>query len=107
MKKFIRNLFSGFFLIILLLLIEIAAVIFVQFFVDDVIKLIVGTTGNIDVALIITLVYLLIRVIISIIAVIIFFKIVNKDEAPEFKVPWIVCMLLLPLFFSFLYLIIK
>ena len=105
MKKFIRNLFSGFFLIILLLLIEIAAVIFVQFFVDDVIKLIVGTTGNIDVALIITLVYLLIRVIISIIAVIIFFKIVNKDEAPEFKVPWIVGMLLLPLFFSFLYLI--
>ena len=35
----------------------------------------------------------------------IFFRIVNKAEDPEFKIPWIVGMLLLPLFTSIIYLI--
>ena len=50
-------------------------------------------------------IYMGIRLIAFIIALIIFFKIINRHEDPEFKIPWIVGMLLLPVFFSILFLI--
>lgn len=102
MKKFFRNLFSGFFLILLLLLVEVLLIVFLQFFLDDVLSVLSvdGQVGDW-----ITLVYFLIRLFVFIIGLVIFFKIVGKIENPEFKIPWIVGMMLLPLFFSVLFLI--
>ena len=107
MKKFFRNLFSGYFLILLILLAELGIFVFVQFFLDDVISNFVtnenGASEN--VRLLIGLIYFLIRAIIFVVGIIIFFKIVNKAEDPEFKIPWIVGMLLLPFFTAMVYLI--
>ena len=106
MKKFFRNLFSGYFLVILILIIELAVVVYVQFFLDDTIAQLIGSDPTAEtVTLIVTLVYLFIRLVIFIVALLIFFKIVNKAEDPEFKIPWIVFMLLFPFFTSVLYLI--
>ncbi len=107
MKKFLRNLFSGYFLILLILLIELAAIVYVQFFLTDTIGSILEKK-NIETdisALIIAGIYLFLRVVSFIIAVIIFFKIISKAEDPEFKIPWIVFMLLMPLFTSIIFLI--
>ena len=105
MKKFFRNLFSGYFLVILLLLIELGAFVAVQFFLEDIVTLIVGNSKNDLVSLIVTLTYLGLRVLIFIVALIIFFKIIAKQEDPEFKIPWIVGMLLFPFLCSILFLI--
>ena len=106
MRKFLRNLFSGFFLIILILLIELAAIVVLQLFGDDIFAEILNrATDDPIVKVQVSLGYLLLRFIVFVIAVIIFFKIVNKEEDPEFKIPWIVGMLLLPLFFSTVFLI--
>ena len=104
MKRFFRNLFSGYFLVILLLLVELSTVIILQFFLDDIVIAIAGHY-SIDTVFWIAVIYLLFRLAVFIIAFIIFFKIINKQEDPEFKIPWIVGMLLLPLFFSVLFLI--
>ena len=106
MKKFFRNLFSGYFLVLLILLIEIAAIVFIEFFLEGVIEAI-STDPNINdhVRGIITLVWIGIRVVVFVISVLICFRIVNKHEDPEFKIPWIVGMLLLPLFTSVIFLI--
>ena len=106
MKKFLRNLFSGYFLVILLLLIELGIFIVVQFYLDDIIKAIVNNSmTNDDVTAIVLLTYILLRVVIFVVAVIIFFKIIAKQEDPEFKIPWIVAMLLMPFFASVMFLI--
>lgn len=105
MKKFLRNLFSGFFLFIFALIIELLIIVFLQFFLDDIILLIVGEGKDELVELIVLLVYLVIRLIASITAVVIFFRIVNRQEDPEFKIPWIVGILLLPIFFTFFYIL--
>ena len=106
MKKFLRNLFSGYFLVLLLLLIELGAFIYVQFFLEDLVVDLTNNEAASDVVRIwISIIYLFLRVFIFIIAVIIFFKIIVKEEDPEFKIPWIVGMLLLPFFFSVLFLI--
>ena len=103
MKKFLRTVFSGYGLVVFILILELLAVVFVQFFLEDILT----STGIIDAEShpFITLGYLFIRFLIFIIAVIIFFRIVNKAEDPEFKIPWIVGMLLLPLFSSVMFLI--
>ena len=106
MKKFFRNLFSGFFLIILILVIELAVVVAMQFFADDIFANILDSSINDPVVKVnLALGYLLLRLIIFIVALIVFFKIVNKPEDPEFKIPWIVGMLLLPFFFSTMFII--
>ena len=107
MKKFLRNLFSGYFLVLLILLLELAIFVYIQFFMDDLVLRIVEA-NEMDkelVAIIVSLVYLALKLIIFIVALIIFFKIVNKPENPEFKIPWIVGMLLLPFFTSVLFII--
>ena len=106
MKKFLRNLFSGYFLVLLLLLIELGVFVFVQFYLDDFIaNFIVDGSQSEIVQIWVALSYLGLRLIIFVVALIIFFKIINKEEDPEFKIPWIVGMLLLPFFFSVLYII--
>ena len=109
MKKFFRMLGSGYILILFILLLEIGAVLFLEWLIqgDGLQTLnIINLDENPPLATLITiLVYIGVRLIEFIVALIIFFKIVNKDEDPEFKIPWIVGMLLLPLFFSVLFLI--
>ena len=110
MKKFIRNLFSGYFLILLILLIEVGFFIFVQFFFDDLVELIIQSMNltaaeGVIASLSVALGYGLMKLVAFIVGLLIFFKIVNREEDPEFKIPWIVGMLLLPFFFSVLFLI--
>ena len=102
-KKFFRNLFSGFFVIILLLLAQVGLFIFVQFFLDDFL-ISVGLRVSEDPSLTF-LAYFVLKSIEFIISFLIFFRIINKIEDPEFKIPWIVGMLLFPLLFSLLFLI--
>ena len=106
MKKFIRNLLSGYLLIIFILLIELGVMIYVQFFLDDTISKILGESDSSNaVKLILMLSYIFLKLALFIIEVVIFFKIINKQEDPEFKIPWIVGMLLLPFFCAMLFLI--
>ena len=106
MKKFLRNLFSGYFLVLLVLLLELAAIVYVQFFLKDTITSFLNKREKVDWVSVVTMLsYLLLRVASFIIALIIFFKIISKQEDPEFKIPWIVFMLLMPLFTSVMYLI--
>ena len=106
MKKFVRNLLSGYLLVILLLLLELAILLVFQFGAEDIISSIAGeNVGGDRLKIAIVLIYLAIRLAVFIVALIIFFKIINKQEDPEFKIPWIVGMLLLPFFFSILFII--
>ena len=102
MKKFVRTFLSSYGLVIFILLIEFGAIIFVQFFLEDVLEA-TGVIGANNPWF--SLVYLGLRLFAEIIAIIIFFKIINKAEDHEFKIPWIVGMLLLPLFSSVMFLI--
>ena len=106
MKKVMRFIFSGTFFVFLMLLLEVAVLIFIQFFLDDVLQAsgIISQDDPIK-TLLFAGVYLLFKLISFVVGLIIFFKIVNKEEDPEFKIPWIVAMLLLPFFTSIMYLI--
>ena len=107
MKKFFRNLLSGYFLVLLILLLELAVFIYIQFFLEGTIESIVTTEGGAseNVKVILSLSYLGLRVVIFFVAFFIFFKIVNIPEDPEFKIPWIIGMLLFPFFTSVLFII--
>ena len=73
MKKFLRNLFSGYFLVLLLLLIELGAFIFAQFFLDDlIVNLSENKLADETVSVWVSLIYLLGRLIVIIVALIIF-----------------------------------
>ena len=106
MKKFLRNLFSGYFLVLFILLIELGIVIFLQFGFDSLIdKLSAGDVSDDKIRLWVVLAYIFIKIIVFLVALTIFFKIIKKEEAPDFKIPWIIGMLLLPFFFSVLFII--
>ena len=106
MKKFLRNLFSGYFLVLFILLIELGIVIFLQFGFDSLIdKLSAGDVSDDKIRLWVALAYIFIKIIVFLVALTIFFKIIKKEEAPDFKIPWIIGMLLLPFFFSVLFII--
>ena len=102
-RKLMRNLFSGFFVFILLLLVQVGLFVFFQFYFDDfLINMGIKINNNPITALLFYAAFKLLEFGISFV---IFFKILNKIEDPEFKIPWIVGMLLFPLLFSLLFLI--
>ena len=106
MKKFIRNLLSGYSFLLLLLLLEILVFLVIQTNMDSFITNVVGVDKYSETAqAIVALIYVAFRIIAFVVAFFIFFKIINKPEDPEFKIPWIVGMLLLPFFFSMMFLI--
>ncbi len=102
MKRFFTKLFSRTIIVILLLLVE-ALLIFAVFTFADAFLKAIAEDKNATIAD--ELVYLGVRIIEYVIAFTIFFKIINKVENPDFKIPWIVLMLILPLFGCFIYLV--
>ena len=104
MKKILRGLYSGLFLFGFIMLIEILALIFVQFFMDNVIDL-VWPQEETNVRLIVFLIWAAIRIVGFIASIIVFFRILNRSEAPEFKIPWLVGIFLLPLFTLMMFII--
>ena len=107
MKKFLRNLFSGYLFVLLLLLIEIIIIIFFKDLLNDMIERYVVSNDKAPemVKSLSVLAYIFIRIVAFIFAFFIFFKIINRQESPDFKIPWIVGMLLLPFFTSVIFLI--
>ena len=110
MKKFLRNLFSGYILVLVILVLEGAILFFAQFGIDILIKQILNNVKDISnlqilIRAVIALSYAVFKVAAFIIEILIFLKIVNKAENPEFKIPWIVGLFILPLFSSIVYLI--
>ena len=100
MKKFIRNLLSGYLLIFILLILQILILIVLENFLDLVLAAL-NLTDNIWVILI----TLLAKLTEFVVAVILFFHVLNKMEDPEFKIAWLVGLLLMPLFTMLIYLI--
>ena len=106
MKKIIRKLLSGYLLIIFLLLIELAFILVFQFGSEDILTAFLGVnTKNGEIKTTLALSYMILRLIVFIVALFIFFKIINRQEDPEFKIPWIVGILLMPFFFSAIFII--
>ena len=105
MTKFFRNLFSGFFFVLLALLLELGIIIFLQYYLDDYLINKGIASSDEQVQFISIIIYLLLRFAAFIFALIVFFKIITKMEDPEFKIPWIVGMLILPLFVSIMFII--
>ena len=103
MKKLFRNIFSGYFLVLLVLLLELLIVVGLQFWLDVFMEALGITDGDELWKLVVALCYILGRLAIFIVALIVFFRIINKFEDPEFKIPWIVSMLLLPFFTCVMY----
>lgn len=110
MRKFVRAVFSANAFVVLMLLIELAVLVAIQFAFDDIVAWIVSLIGEktdsqIVASILVTFGWLLSKLIIFIIEILIFFKIVNREEDPEFKIPWIVGLILLPFFTSVMFLI--
>ena len=103
-RKFRRNLFSGFFLFVFVMLVELVVVIGVQFWLEEILNLIIPST-DLNIELIKIFVFVGIRFIEFIAAVVVFFKVLNKQEDPEFKIAWLVGIFILPLFVLTLYFI--
>ena len=103
MKKFLRFIISGQILIFLFLFLEVVVVLSLDLNIDDVIINALVNAGVItgEVGATITLITFIIvvaaRIIFSIIAIFLFFKIINKYEDPEFKIPWLVFLFVLPI----------
>ena len=105
MKKFFRNLFSGYFLVFLILALEVIAFAFFQYFANDLIVSLIDQLnwGDKWAQVIVSAFYLTARIAVTIIAIVTFLRIVNKQEDPEFKIPWIVGMMIFPFFFAAMY----
>ena len=93
MKKFFRKLFSPTTFIILILFIEFALMILIWLFAEDLLENwlpqnaeLVGTLG-----------FLIFRFLVWVLEVLVFFRIINKYENPEYKVTWIAFMAIMPI----------
>lgn len=111
MKKLFRFLSSGTLLIGLFLLVEVGVVIILDLGLDEYIipAIITGTgmdaSAQLEFAVIYTIVVLALRAFFMILAVILFFRIVNKWEDPEFKIPWLIFLFVFPMVTCVFYLI--
>ena len=103
MKKFLRFIYSGQILIFLFLFLEVAVVLILDLNLDDFIITALVNAGVITgelgatITLITFIIVLAARIIFSILAIVLFFKIINKYEDPEFKVPWLVFLFVFPI----------
>ena len=81
------------------MLIEIAVVLVIQVFLDDIFSQL--GVDNIWLAL----TYIIIKLFEAIAVIVIYFKVLNKHEDPEFKISWLVGIMIFPLFVAFLYIV--
>ncbi len=101
MKKFFRKLFSPTTFIILILLLELAILIFGFYLIEFIFENYVPE----EYSSLSFLTYIFIRFLLWIFQMIIFFRIINKYENPEYKVTWIAFMAILPVSTTIMYLI--
>ena len=99
MKKLRRNLTSGLFLFIFLMIIEVLLVVFVTFFLEAFLEAL--SVADFWVGII----WGIIKFVEAIVVLVLFHKILNRHEDPEFKIAWLVGLVALPFFVFFLYLI--
>lgn len=100
MKKFWSSILSGKALIIFLLVVQVILFIAFPLLLDFLFEL-WGVSNNVFVAL----AYLGIKLFEFIFAIILFFKILNIQEDPEFKIIWLVGLILMPLFMIMVYVV--
>ena len=98
MKKLRRLFTSGYIFTILFLLVEILIVIFFEIGADTYIfaPIIQQNPSAAKILTTINQVFVIARVVAFVLAVIIFFRVINKYEDPEFKVPWLVFLFVFP-----------
>ena len=109
MKVFFKRILSSKILCFALLVLEFAVIVafwsFIEFsFVDSAAG---GTdvSGRAQTNLIVSIIFYALRAILYVIDVIVFFKIIIRDENTEYKVPWLVCMFILPVWTITFYLV--
>ena len=99
MKKLRRNLTSGLYLFIFLMLIEILLIVLVQFFLEAIFEYL-----SIDHKWV-SLFWASVKLLEVIFVLVLYHKILNKHEDPEFKIAWLIGLVALPLFVTFIYLV--
>ncbi len=103
MKKFIRFIVSGQILVFLFLIIEVLVVVAIDLSLDDQILAVLVKNGTISsdqsitIALYVSLSFIILRFLFTVLAIILFFRIINKWEDPEFKIPWLVFLFVIPM----------
>ena len=98
MKKLRRNLTSGLYLFIFLMIIEILLIVFVQFFLEIVFETLSIANYWISVF------WGVLKIVELIFVVVLYHKILNKHEDPEFKIAWLIGLVSLTFFTVVLYL---
>lgn len=98
MKRLRRLFNSGFIFTITFLLVEVLIVIFFEIGADTYIfePIIRDRPDSARILIIVNQVFLALRITAFTLAVIIFFRIINKYEDPEFKIPWLVFLFVFP-----------
>ena len=81
------------------MIIEVLLLILVQFFLDNILQAIGAEYKWIY------LVWTLIRLVESIFVIVLYHKILNRAEDPEFKIAWLIFLLIIPLFTAFVYIV--
>ena len=104
-KRYVRLFFSRTFWVLLFLLIELLFILGLQIFFRYIFDFYISKIENYNIHFIVSSAYLVTKIIVLVIEVLVYFKMVNKTEDPEFKIPWITTLLLLPIFASIMYLI--
>ena len=99
MKKLRRNLMSGLYLFVFLMIIEVLLVVIAQFFIDNILQAIGAAYAWIY------LVWGVIRLTETIFVIVLYHKILNRAEDPEFKIAWLIFLLIIPLFTAFVYIV--
>lgn len=99
--KFLKKLFSPRFLCILLLIVEILVLIgawwFLEYGLDSILEGQTAKNGMSLANLIAILAFVGVRIVLTVIAIIVFFRIINRDENPEYKIPWVAFMFIVPI----------
>ena len=99
MKKLRRIFSSGLFIILLFLLVEVLIFVVIDTNLDTPILVLIGynAPGSALALFYVEVFIFLIRIIATLAAIIVFFRIVNRFEDPEFKIPWLIFLFALPL----------
>ena len=109
MKNLLRRIFSSKIVCFALLAIEFIVVVVAWAFIEF--RFVDYAAGNKPIAerqqidFIVTIVFYALRALLYVIDMIVFFKIINREENPEYKIPWLACMFILPVWTITFYLL--